>query len=1026
MKGVSNNVNFAKIEEEVLEYWRENNTFKKSLNKSKNNDQYVFYDGPPFATGLPHYGHILTTYIKDTIPRYFTMKGFYVDRRWGWDCHGLPVELEIEKNLDISGKKDIEEFGIDKFNDACKNIVFRYADEWIQIIERIGRWVDFDRQYRTLDLTYMESVMWAFSEFYKKGLIYETPRVVPYCNRCETPLSNFETGLDDSFRERTDPAITVKIAANDNSGENFLIWTTTPWTLPSNVAIAIGENIDYLLLKNDYELLWIAKDCVGRYKNKLENAEVVKTIKGKELIGRKYTPIFDYNKNNSNGCKIISADFVEVDTGTGFVHLAPTFGEDDSIACNRENINGFDPVGLDGKFTYLVPDLEGIDVFEANNPIIARLKENGKFFYRENYKHNYPHCWRCDNPLIYRAISSWYVKVTDFKDKMIANNQKINWIPKHIKDGRFGKWLEGIRDWSISRNRYWGSPIPVWKCSECNEIFVPDSIESISKISQQNVTDLHRPAIDNVLWKCTKPNCNGHFRRVPEVLDCWFESGAMPFAQVHYPFENKEWFNDNFPASFVVEYVAQTRGWFNTMVTEAAGIFNKPPFKNVICHGVVLAADGRKMSKRLKNYPDPMDVISKYGSDALRVCLLSSPVVKGLDISFSEDGVRDALRRYIIPLWNSFSFLTTYVELSKGYKPKEIVNSDNINDKYIFAEFENLKAELTHNIEAYDLPKCYSLLLGFTETLSKWHIRNNRARFWANELDNDVIAAFDTLYTIIKEFSVLCAPFYPFISEYIYKYLTGESVHLQDWLSAVEERKNEKLKEEVNVVRNIIESIRRIREKEKIKIRQPLQVAKVSGVTPKLLELYGSLIKDQTNVKEIQLCGNSDEISKMTITLAKTLAPKLKQNFMTVKNSVQNNEFELLPSGELKVGDFVLETTDFEVQRVPLLENEAVSQNRNIVVVLSLDINEELYLEGLSRDMNRLIQDLRKKLNLKYETRIQIQINATGDWLKSFSKHQKWIMSQTLANKVIYSLSTEPLINENDETGILQINIDSI
>lgn len=1025
MKSVPNNVDFSKIDEEVLKYWNEEEVFQKSLDKNKGKKTYVFYDGPPFATGMPHYGHILTTYIKDTIPRYFTMKGFFVDRIWGWDCHGLPVEFEIEKELEISGKKEIEQFGVDKFNDACKNIVLKYSDDWVSIINRIGRWVDFNRQYKTMDLSFMESVMWAFSEFYKKGLIYESPRVVPYCNRCETPLSNFETGLDDSFREKTDPAITVKVISNDDLRENFLVWTTTPWTLPSNVAIAVGEDIEYSLLKNEDDLFWIAKDCISHYKNKFENATVIKSVKGKELVGRKYIPIFDYNKNNQNGFRIISATFVETGTGTGFVHLAPTFGEDDSIFCKHENINGFDPVGLDGKFTHLVPDFEGVDVFEANNPIITRLKETGKFFHRENYKHNYPHCWRCDNPLIYRAISSWYIRVTDFKDKMVENNKQINWVPSHIKDGRFGKWLEGARDWSISRNRYWGSPIPVWKCNECNEIHVPGSIVELEKLTSMSVNDLHRPAIDNIKWKCSKPNCTGEFVRVSEVLDCWFESGAMPFAQVHYPFENKDWFENNFPASFIVEYIAQTRGWFYTTVVESTALFDKHPFQNAICHGVVLAEDGRKMSKRLKNYPDPIDVVSKYGSDALRISLLSSPVVKGQDISFSESNVREALRRYIIPLWNSFSFLTTYTELLKGCEPKSIKNAININDRYILSELENLKSEISISVEAYDLPKTYKLILGFIETLSKWHIRNNRARFWVTELNNDAQEAFDTLFTVIKELSLISAPFTPFISEYIFRYLTGNSVHLEDWPEKIQERDDPKLVEDVKTTRELIEGIRRIREKEKIKIRQPLQVAKVSGVTSELLELYGSLIKEQTNVKDIQLCGDSDAISKMTIVLAKTLAPKLKQNFMTVKNLVQNNEFELLPSGELKVGDFVLETADFEIQRVPMLENEAVTQNRNIVVVLSLDINEELYLEGLSRDMNRLIQDLRKKLKLKYETRIQIQINATDDWLKSFSKHQEWIMTQTLANEVV-SLTTEPLINENDETGLLQVNIVSL
>ncbi len=1024
MKAVPNNVNFAKIDEEVLTFWKEENVFKQSLEKNREKEQYVFYDGPPFATGMPHYGHILTTYIKDTIPRYFTMKGFFVDRTWGWDCHGLPIEFEIEKELNLSGKKEIEEYGLDKFNSACQDIVLKYSDNWVSIIERIGRWVDFDRQYKTMDLPFMESVMWAFSEFYKKNLIYESPRVIPYCNRCETPLSNFETGLDDSYREKTDPAITIKVKNNDETSEFFLVWTTTPWTLPSNVVLAVGNEIDYVLVElEEGEKGWIAKDCIERYKNKLSNPKILKSAKGKDLVGKKYDPIFNYNKNNKNGFKIISADFVETDAGTGIVHLAPTFGEDDSICCKKEGIEGFDPVGLDGKFTNLVPDFEGVDVFEANNEIIRALKEEHKFFYRENYKHNYPHCWRCDSPLIYRAINSWYIKVTDFKEKMVENNKTINWIPKHIRDGRFGKWLEGARDWSISRNRYWGSPIPVWKCDCCNEIHVPSSIKELETVSDMKVESLHRPAIDNIAWKCKKENCNGTFKRVPEVLDCWFESGAMPFAQVHYPFENKEWFNNNFPASFIVEYVAQTRGWFYTMVVESTALFNKPPFKNSICHGVVLAEDGRKMSKRLKNYPDPMEIVSKYGSDALRISLLSSPVVKGQDILFSENSVKEALRRYIIPLWNSFSFLTTYSELLKSCTPKSIENSNNINDKYIFSEFEDLKQELSKAIESYELPKCYNLLLDFIETLTKWYIRNNRARFWISELNNDSQEAFDTLFSIIKEFSIVSAPFIPFISEYIFKYLTGQSVHLEDWPQDVENRKDNKLVEDVKIVREVIEGIRRIRETEKIKIRQPLQVVRMTGVSEDIIDLYGELIKEQTNIKEIHIHSNAKEFAQENIVInTKLLAPKLKKDFNTVKAMISNNEFELLDNGNLKVGNFLIENSDFGIVNKPLFENDALTQNRNIVIALSMEITDTLYSEGLARELNRLIQDLRKQIDLKYDSRIEIKIDASGDWKKSFEEHKEWIMTQCLAKDVSYNVE-KPLVEKNDERGVLKISI---
>lgn len=1029
MKGVSNSIDFAKMEESVLKFWKDENIFQKSVDLNRNKEHYVFYDGPPFATGLPHYGHILTSYIKDSIPRYFTMRGFFVDRRWGWDCHGLPVEYEIEKKIGVSGKHDIEEYGIDKFNAECKNIVFRYADEWQEIIERLGRWVDFSRQYRTMDKTYMESVMWAFSEFYKKGLIYESPRVIQYCNRCQTPLSNFEVGLDDAFREKIDPAITIKARIKNSRNDNILVWTTTPWTLPSNVAIAVGKDLDYCLLKlEDETRVWIAKECIKRYKV-LQNAEVLEEKKGDFFIGQHYEAFFNYNKEvETDGLFIVHGDFVETGTGTGFVHLAPTYGEDDARICAQWGIKGFDPIGLDGKFTQLVPDLEGIDVFDANPIIINKLKENKSFFCREEYRHNYPHCWRCDHPLIYRAISSWYLKVPEIKDDMLKNNQKIHWVPKHIKDGRFGKWLEGARDWSISRNRYWGSPVPVWKCDRCGKITVPSSIAELEELSGCEVHDLHRPAIDNVTWKCNEEGCCGHMRRVPEVLDCWFESGAMPFAQVHYPFENKEWFQKNFPAQFVVEYIAQTRGWFNTMVTEATGLFNKPPFTNAICHGVVLAEDGRKMSKHLKNYPDPMVVVNKYGSDALRIALLSSPIVRGQDLAFSESSVRDAMRRYILPLWNSFSFLTTYIELFNNYEPSEIISSTNRSDQYILAELELLKENVSSAIESYDFVKVYNVILNFIETLSKWYIRINRSRFWATDIAVDSKDAFDTLYTVMKESSLVMAPFIPFTCEYIYKYLGGYSAHLQAWPKSFIQRHNDKLLNDVDTVRAIIDAIQRIRATKNIKVRHPLKEAKVCGVEQHILDDYSKLIEEQTNVKNVVLCKNPDEIASIHIVLNKSLAPKLKQQFMMVKRAIENSEYNILPNGNMQVGEIIVDAVDFQIQRIALCDKDAVAQNRNVIVALSIEIDDELYLEGLARDANRYIQDLRKKKQMDYQKRIAIDVYVTKDWEKSFKKHISWISSQALIEEVYYSdiELCNPMVCENDESGVLMVNIRDI
>ena len=860
MKPVPSSILFPEMEEKILKYWKEEGVFERSIVKNKGKKPYIFYDGPPFATGMPHYGHILTSYIKDTIPRYFTMKGLYVDRRWGWDCHGLPIEYEIEKKLGISGKKAIEDYGIDLFNKACSDIVLKYADNWETVIDRIGRWVDFSRQYRTMDLSYMESVMWVFKNLYDKKLIYESLKVVPYCNRCQTPLSNFETGLDDSYRMKDDPSVTVLLRDNEETGIFYMTWTTTPWTLPSNLALAVNPELRYCLVETEsWGKVVLAEARLEAYSKKLKKAKIVDRFPGEDIVGNKYTPLFDLAKETGDKHQftILAGDFVDTQSGTGIVHIAPAFGEEDFSLCKEAGIKVFNPVGPDGRFTDEAGFLEGIDVFDANQVIIRFLKERGLLLSRENYLHSYPHCWRCDNPLIYKAISSWYVKVTEIKETMCRENQNINWIPSHIKTGRFGKWLEDAKDWAISRNRFWGSPIPVWKCKQCNAEFVPGSLDELATISGQKIIDLHRPHCDKIKFPCTGKGCHGQMERIPEVLDCWFESGAMPYAQVHFPFENREKFKKNFPASFIVEYVAQTRGWFYTLMVESSALMEKHPFENAICHGVILADDGRKMSKSLKNFPDPMKVVETHGSDALRIYLLSSALVKGEDIRFSENGVRESVRRYLIPLWNSFHFFTSYAALVKGYKPESITvrrKNENIADRHILSELEELKLGLETEVEAYALPRCYSKILEFIETLSGWYIRNNRERFWVTEVNDttpDAVNAFDTLYTVLLELSVVCAPFIPFTMEYIFKNLTGQSVHLEDWPAADPLRIDHELNREVKQVRNLIEGGRSIREKQQINLRQPLSFLRVYGVSKDTLDRFSTLLMQQLNVKNI-------------------------------------------------------------------------------------------------------------------------------------------------------------------------------
>ena len=1023
MKPVPSSVNFPEVEKEILAYWKRGDTFQKSLDKNRGKDPYIFYDGPPFATGMPHYGHILTSYIKDTIPRYFTMKGRFVDRRWGWDCHGLPIEYEIEKKLNISGKAAIEAFGIDRFNRECSDIVLKYADDWCAVIDRIGRWVDFDRKYQTMDLDYMESVLWVFKQLHQKGLIYESLKVVAYCNRCQTPLSNFETGLDDSYRIKDDPSVTVAFSDKTDGDISYLAWTTTPWTLPSNLALAVHPEIEYCLVesKNQGKVV-LAKDRLDAYARQLSDHTVLEQFKGDCLIGKEYTPLFDF-AHHPNAYKILEGDFIDTKTGTGIVHIAPAFGEDDFNICKKSNIQSFNPVDLDGRFNESAGFLNGMDVFESNKAIIADLKKRGKLFLRENYRHNYPHCWRCDSPLIYRTISSWYVKVTDFKEKMVKANQRINWIPGHIKAGRFGQWLEGARDWAISRNRFWGSPIPVWKCDQCNAQYVPESIKDLENRSGRSVTNLHRPECDTIFFPCTQKGCTGQFARVPEVLDCWFESGAMPYAQVHFPFENKEMFESTFPASFIVEYVAQTRGWFYTLMVESAAIMGKHPFENAICHGVILADDGRKMSKSLKNFPDPMKVIDAHGSDALRIYLLSSAVVKGMDIRFSETGVREAVRRYLIPLWNSFHFFSSYAGLVNGYSPETILFGTNTEDRHILSELENLKATVGRAVENYDLPKCYSSILYFIETLSGWYIRNNRERFWVQEINPDAASAFNTLHTVLVELSLICAPFIPFTMEYIYRHLTGSSVHLADWPDEVPDRIDPGLNEDMLKIRSVIEGGRKIREKNRVNLRQPLAYVRVSGVAQQTLEQFTDLLKSQLNVKQVRYEDTPETFSKKQIQPdAKKLGPVLRKDLKKVLDLIQKEEVEFGEDGQIVVDSYEISASDYTIGFKSIRDDEDLWYDKQLVVSLCLSISDELKIEGIARNLNRYIQDLRKELKLSYDDTIHLFIEADGLYGQSLSVHKEWLMEQSLAVD-LKSTVKDPMTERDDAEGKLKIQI---
>ncbi len=716
---------FPQIETDVLTSWAQRDTFKESIRRRADAEEYVFYDGPPFANGLPHYGHLLTGFVKDAVPRYQTMRGKRVERRFGWDCHGLPAEVVVEKELGISGHPEITKFGIDKFNDACRTSVLRFTDEWQRYVTRQARWVDFENDYKTLDLPYMESVMWAFKTLWDKGLIYEGFKVLAYCWRCETPLSNTETRMDDVYRDRQDPALTVQFQLD--SGERILAWTTTPWTLPSNLALAVGPDIDYAVMEEDGVRYILAESRLPAYERELANAVRVETIMGSDLVGRHYTPLFPFFADTPNAFRVLGGDFVSTEDGTGIVHMAPGFGEDDQIACNAAGIPTLCPMDEHGRFTAEVPPWVGQHVFDANTEIVKELKARGVVVRHDSYNHSYPHCWRCAEPLVYRAISSWFVQVSSFRDRMGELNQQIQWVPEHVKEGSFGKWLANARDWSISRNRFWGSPIPVWRSDDpaYPRIDVYGSLADLQRDFGVEIDDLHRPFVDNLVRpNPDDPTGKSSMRRVTEVLDCWFESGSMPFAQVHYPFENAEWFESHYPGDFIVEYMAQTRGWFYTLHVLATALFDRPSFRTCISHGIVLGDDGQKMSKSLNNYPDPMMVFDTYGADAMRWYLLSSTILRGGDLAVTENGIRESVRHVVLPIWNTYSFFTMYANAAGHTASRRTESSDPL-DQYILGKLHALVTDVTVSMDAYDLFAACGSVRTFLDVLTNWYVRRS-------------------------------------------------------------------------------------------------------------------------------------------------------------------------------------------------------------------------------------------------------------------------------------------------------------
>jgi len=1022
---------FSLKEEKVLAFWQKEDIFKKSIEQRSSSPLFSFYDGPPFATGLPHYGHILAATIKDVIPRYKTMKGFHVPRRFGWDCHGLPVENEIEKTKALSGAKAIEAFGIAQFNEECRSIVLRYTAEWKETVDRMGRWVSFDDTYRTMDPSFMESVWWVFGQLYGKSLIYEGFKVMPFSTRLGTPLSNFEANLN--YKDVDDPSLTVAFAFEEDPAVKLLVWTTTPWTLPSNLAILVKKELSYAKIKvvETGALYILAKGCVGKYFPDPEKFEIVEEFPGSALEGKSYIPLFPYfaERKKTGAFRIINEDSLSGEDGTGLVHTAPAFGEVDFFACLRESIDPVCPVDQNGRFTNEVPDFAGLYVKDADKEIIKRLKKEDKVFLHTQIRHRYPFCWRSDTPLIYKTVRTWFVAVEKFKDKMLKANEQIDWVPSHIKEGRFGKWLENARDWAISRNRYWGTPIPIWR-SDDGEIRVISSIADLESKTGQKVTDLHRHFIDDLTFE----EDGKVFRRIPEVFDCWFESGSMPYAQNHFPFENKESTLKAFPADFVAEGLDQTRGWFYTLTAISSALFDKPAFRNVIVNGIILAEDGAKMSKRLKNYPEPGAVFNKHGADAVRLYLLGSPAVYGEDLRFSEKDVEQVLRQALIPLWNSYVFLATYVKIN-DWKPKKTTKAPEAEiDKWVLSLLQKLTEEVTEALDGYELHKAVTPLIGFIEQLTNWYIRRNRGRFWSEKTSKDRDEAFETLYTVLITVCKIAAPFIPFLTETIYGQLRTEtdpvSVHLTDFPSSDSALRDEIPEKEMAFVQSVVSIGHALRKEHKIKVRQPLARAHMVTSNPVILSVLKkqrNLIEEELNVKE--LVYHEDE-TKFVNLVAKpnfrVLGKKVGPRMNSVQKSVMLLERSLLEkllngqSIEIIVENepFILTPEDISVER-KVLDGVIAGSLADITVALDTDLTKELIDEGVAREFVNRINTVRKELGLSVTDRISLTIKASKKLQEGFMKHLDFISHEVLATHVAFAdevTGSPALINEEEVT----------
>ncbi|MFA6107369.1 MAG: isoleucine--tRNA ligase [Candidatus Latescibacterota bacterium] len=1020
-------VDFAAQEEKLLAFWDQEEIFAKSVSGRPADRPFAFYDGPPFATGLPHYGHLLASIVKDVVPRYWTMRGYRVERRFGWDCHGLPVENEAEQQLGLGSRREILAYGIDRFNEACRGLVLRYTGEWQRFIRRVGRWVDWSNQYRTMDPDFMESVWWAVKALWDRGLIYEGHKSLAYCPHCATPLSNFE--VNQGYQETQDPSLTVRFAVRGHERLSILAWTTTPWTLPSNVGLAVGRAIEYVRATlRDGEQLILARPLLEQvFRRQEELLDHVDPQPVDELLGMSYEPLFGYfaDRRDQGAFRVVAADFVSTEDGTGVVHIAPGFGEDDYQLGQREGLPVVCPIDEDCCFTAEVPDYQGQFVKDVDRIILRRLRDEGRLFSEGTVVHSYPFCYRCDTPLIYRAVSTWFVRVEQIKDRLLAANAQIWWVPEHIKDGRFGKWLEGARDWAISRNRYWGTPLPIWRHPETGEAVCVGSREELARLSGVMVEDLHKHFVDRI--EIPSPSGNGSLKRVPEVLDCWFESGSMPYAQLHYPFERREEFARTLPAEFISEGLDQTRGWFYTLTVLAAALFDKPAFRNCIVTGMLLAEDGRKMSKRLKNYPEPTEMLDRYGADALRLCLLNSPALRAEELRLTEEGIKESLRSVILPLWNAYSFFVTYARID-GWAPG-LERDDGPThplDRWILSELQTLIHDLNAEMESYRLYRTVPAMVDFVEKLTNWYIRRSRRRFWKSDDDADKASAYATLYQVLVTFAKALAPVLPFVTEAIYQNLVRtfdstavESIHLAEMPQAEERHRDPELERRMALASRAVVLGRSLRNKHNLKVRQPLRRLFLlppdeqgrSDLGPVL-----DLIADELNIKEVVVVEDETEFSEVTFkpnfrVLGPRFGKRMKEVAARVATLTPEEYRGLQNGGTIEVADGRLGLEDVEVQRQER-EGVVVAIEGNLGVGLDLHLDDELVMEGTAREFVNRVQNMRKEAGLEVADRIRLGVQGESGLQEAVRRHQEYIAAEILA--------TELLIGDLPAAGLLE------